>query len=99
MDIETVRRNFARYGLLDEQVHFLKGWFGRSLSKAPIERLAVLQLDGDLYESTWDALTHLYPKLSPGGFAIVDDYWYASCRTAVHDYRVQHGIERDHSRY
>ena len=93
VDIETVRRNFARYGLLDEQVHFLKGWFRDSLPLAPIERLAVLRLDGDLYESTWDALTHLYSKLSPGGFAIVDDYSVESCRTAVHDYRAQHGIE------
>jgi hypothetical protein len=93
VDSETVRRNFARYELLDEQVHFLKGWFRDSLPLAPIERLAVLRLDGDLYQSTQDALTHLYPKLSPGGYVIVDDFVYASCSTAVHDYRRQHGID------
>jgi hypothetical protein len=91
VDSETVRRNFARYELLDEQVHFLKGWFRDSLPLAPIERLA--GLDGDLYQSTQDALTHLYPKLSPGGYVIVDDFVYASCSTAVHDYRRQHGID------
>ncbi|WP_205703938.1 TylF/MycF family methyltransferase [Candidatus Chloroploca sp. Khr17] len=92
VDLETVRRNFASYGLLDDHVRFLKGWFKDTLPDAPITRLAVLRLDGDLYESTWDALTHLYPKLSQGGFLIVDDYFYESCRQAVHDYRARHGI-------
>lgn len=92
VDIATVRRNFAQYGLLDKQVRFLKGWFKDTLPTAPITQLAVLRLDGDLYESTWDALTHLYPKLSLGGFVIVDDYNLASCRQAVNDYRARQGI-------
>jgi Macrocin-O-methyltransferase (TylF) len=91
--LEQVRANFARYGLLDDQVRFLKGWFRDTLPTAPPGPLAVARLDGDLYESTWDALTHLYPRLSPGGFLIVDDYGaIEACRQAVHDYRSQHGI-------
>ncbi|GLW89890.1 TylF/MycF family methyltransferase [Actinokineospora globicatena] len=90
--LETVQDNFARYGLLDDQVRFLPGWFRDTLPTAPIDRLAVLRLDGDLYESTTDALRHLYPKLAPGGFLIVDDYFLPSCRDAVHDYRSEHGI-------
>jgi hypothetical protein len=91
--LEQVRANFAKYGLLDERVRFLEGWFKDTLPRAPIERLAVLRLDGDLYESTMDALVHLYPKLSPGGYVIVDDYGYAeACRRAVADYRERHGI-------
>jgi len=90
---EEVARNFERYGLLDAQVRFLEGWFRDTLPSAPIDRLAVLRLDGDLYESTHDALVHLYPKLSPGGFLIVDDYGHVpACRQAVHDYREAHGI-------
>jgi hypothetical protein len=89
---ETVAANFERYGLLDEQVRFLKGWFRDSLPGAPISRLAVLRLDGDLYESTMDALNSLYPLLSPGGFTIVDDYVIRACREAVHEYRDRHGI-------
>ena len=92
VDLETVRSNFERYGLLDDQVEFLKGWFKDSLPKAPVEKLAVLRLDGDLYASTWDAMVNLYPKLSPGGFIIVDDYNLASCREAIHDYRETHQI-------
>jgi hypothetical protein len=89
---ETVTANFERYDLLDEQVRFLKGWFRDSLPNAPISRLAVLRLDGDLYESTMDALNSLYPRLSPGGFTIIDDYHIRACREAVHEYRDQHGI-------
>jgi O-methyltransferase len=91
---ETVRANFERYGLLDGQVRFLKGWFKDSLPSAPVGRLAVLRLDGDLYESTTDTLVHLYPKVSSGGFVIVDDYLgIAACRQAVDDYRRTHRID------
>jgi Macrocin-O-methyltransferase (TylF) len=86
--LERVQDNFRRYGLLDSQVRFLKGWFRDTLPTAPIARLAILRLDGDLYESTIQALDSLYDKLSPGGFVIVDDYHnVAACRQAVHDFR------------
>jgi len=92
--LEVVRGNFARYGLLDDQVQFLKGWFRDSLPKAPIETLAVMRLDGDLYESTMDALSALYPKLSEGGFVILDDYnAVAGCNDATHEYRDAMGIK------
>lgn len=93
VSLEEVTANFAKYDLLDEQVKFLPGWFRDTLPKAPIKQLAILRLDGDLYESTIDALTHLYPKVSKGGYVIVDDYgliW--GCRKAVDDYRAEHGI-------
>jgi len=94
VSIETVKRNFARYGLLDEQVEFLEGWFKDTLPDAPIERCALIRLDGDMYESTMDALNSLYAKLSPGGFLIVDDYGIPedTCRRAIHDFRDVHGI-------
>ena len=71
---EEVKANFRRYGLLDDQVRFLPGWFKDTLQDAPIDRIAVLRLDGDLYESTIQALDALYPRVSPGGFCIIDDY-------------------------
>jgi hypothetical protein len=88
VSLEVVRENFARYGLLDDQVVFLKGWFRDTLPNAPIEQLAIVRLDGDLYESTMDGLTNLYPKLSPGGFVIVDDYNdVIGCNEATDEYR------------
>lgn len=91
--LDVVRENFKRYGLLDERVRFLEGWFKDTLPAAPISRLAVLRIDGDLYESTMDALVSLYPRLSNGGYVIVDDYGcLPGCRAAVVDYRREHSI-------
>jgi hypothetical protein len=91
-----VARNFRRYGLLDRQVRFLPGWFKNTLSSAPIERLAVLRLDGDLYESTIDALGALYAKVSSGGFVIIDDYGAVpGCRQATDDFRRWNGIDAE----
>jgi O-methyltransferase len=93
VSMDDVRRNFTRYGLLDEQVRFLPGWFSETLPSAPIERLAVLRVDCDMYGSTTDVLSALYPKVSPGGFIIIDDYGdIASCKAAVDDYRAKHSI-------
>jgi O-methyltransferase len=91
--VEQVRQNFRRYGLMDDQVGFIVGWFRDTLPTAPLGDLAVLRLDGDLYESTIQALEPLYPKLSPGGYCIIDDYSLEPCAAAVTHYRESHGIE------
>lgn len=94
VSLEQVQENFRKYDLLDGQVRFLKGWFSETLPEAPIGRLAILRLDGDMYESTMDALIHLYDKVAPGGFVIVDDYGaVAGCQRAIHDFRASRGIE------
>jgi O-methyltransferase len=93
VSLEEVQENFRRYDLLDDKVKFLKGWFRDTLHAAPIRQLAVLRLDGDLYESTMDALKALYDKVSPGGFIIVDDFNdFEPCRCATLDFRKQHNI-------
>lgn len=91
--VEAVKSHFARYGLLDDQVRFLEGFFSDTLPDASLKQLALIRLDGDLYESTRDALIPLYPKLSPGGFCIVDDYYaFTDCQRAVDEYRAAHNI-------
>lgn len=93
VSLEQVKANFARYGLLDERVRFLVGWFRDTLPASPVGPLALLRLDGDLYESTYVALEHLYPKLSPGGWLLVDDYGaIRACWQAVEDFRMRCGI-------
>ena len=90
--LEQVQANFSAFGLLDENVRFLKGWFKDTLPTAPIKQLAIMRLDGDYYESTWDGLTNLYDRLSVGGYAIIDDYGedtWTYCRKAVDDFRAQ----------
>ncbi|HEX5098605.1 MAG TPA: TylF/MycF family methyltransferase, partial [Polyangiaceae bacterium] len=90
-----VRDNFAKYGLLDERVVFLRGWFKDTLPHLPSDRLAVIRLDGDMYESTMDGLKNLYHKLSPGGFCVIDDYGLPTCAKAVDDFRKQQGISEE----
>lgn len=91
--LKEVKENFKKYDLLDNQVEFLEGWFKDTLHNAPISQLALLRLDGDRYESTIQALHALYPKLSIGGYIIVDDYYaFPFCKQAVDDYRRDHGI-------
>lgn len=93
VSLEKVKENFARYGMLDDRVKFLKGWFKDTLPMAPIEKLAILRLDGDMYESTMDALKSLYDKVSIGGFIIVDDYCSVKgCKTAVDEFRNERRI-------
>jgi hypothetical protein len=95
VDIEAVKSNFRAYGMLDNQVRFLEGWFKDTLPTAPISSLAIMRLDGDYYESTTDALTNLYDKLSVGGYAIIDDYAedaWTHCRRAVDDFRRRRNI-------
>lgn len=93
VSLEQVQANFARFDLLDDQVRFLKGWFNETLPTAPVEKLAVLRLDGDMYHSTMDTLQAMYPKVSRGGFVIVDDYHsWPACKQAVDDYLQQNGL-------
>jgi O-methyltransferase len=93
--LDEVKRNFSMYNLLDRRVEFLVGWFKDTLGNAPIKAISILRLDGDMYESTKDALNGLYKKVSPGGFVIVDDYGLPqdTCRRAIHDFRFIHDIQ------
>ena len=94
VSLDTVRSNFERYGLLDDRVRFVKGWFRDTMPTLPVEQIAILRLDGDMYESTIDPLIHLYDRVSPGGWVIVDDYRLLECcQLAVADFARDRGFE------
>ncbi len=91
--LPDVQSNFAKYGLLSDRIVFLKGMFADTLPSAPFTQLALIRLDGDTYESTRDCLVHLYPKLSAGGYCVIDDYnSFPDCKLAVTQYREQNQI-------
>jgi len=92
VDLPAVRENFARFGLLDDQVEFVQGWFRDTLPALRGRTWAVVRLDGDLYESAMDALENLYDDLAVGGWLIVDDYEIEACRQAVTDFRAARGV-------
>ncbi len=94
--LEEVKNNFKKYDLLDENVKFVKGYFNETLAHTPIQDIAVLRIDADLYESTLDVLNALYPKLSVGGYAVFDDYTnLEDCRRAVDEYRSLHNLTEE----
>lgn len=88
VSLEQVKENFRKFNVLDDSVIFVEGYFEDSLkADRTIGPLALLRCDADLYEPTYAALDALYPKVSPGGYVIFDDYSSVpSCRQAVHDY-------------
>ena len=90
---DEVRDNFVRFGLLDDRVKFIKGFFKESFKRPlPFETLAILRLDGDMYSSTMETLEALYDKVAPGGYIIVDDYSLSGCRRAISDFRIARKI-------
>ena len=95
VSLEEVTANIEKYGLLSDRVHFLKGWFRDTLPTAPIAKLALMRLDGDMYGSTMDALRNLYPKLESGGFCIIDDYALTGCRAAVDEFRFKNALDEE----
>jgi O-methyltransferase len=93
---EIVENNFRKYNLLDDNVKFLKGWFKDTLPTAPIKQLSLIRLDGDMYESTMDGISNLYPKLAKGGYLLVDDFGgLEGCRQAILDYRKANNITEE----
>lgn len=94
ISLEQVKQNFRSFDLLDEQVKFIEGWFHETLFTASVDKISLLRLDGDMYESTYVSLNALYHKVSVGGFVIIDDYGYIeSCRKAVHDFLKENSLK------
>jgi O-methyltransferase len=93
VSVDEVRENFRRYGLLDDRVRFVEGWFRDTLPALRNTPWSVVRIDGDMYGSTIDALDNLYDGLSPGGFLIIDDFALEPCRKAVEDFRRDRGID------
>ena len=86
------RSTLRRYGLLDERVVFVPGYFNESLPALPSERLALIHIDADAYDSVTDALVALYPRLTPGGHVVVDDFPLPGVRAAVLEFRERHRV-------
>jgi O-methyltransferase len=92
-DLPAVKDNFRTYGLLDDGVRWLEGWFADSLPGAPVGPIAILRADADLYQSTREVLESLYDRVSPGGFIVIDDYGtIEACRHAVDTFREERGL-------
>lgn len=94
-DRKEVARNLASKGFTGDHIHYLEGWFQDTLPSFNPPKIALLRLDGDLYESTYTCLEYLYPSVTEGGVVIIDDYGLKGCKKAVHDYLNEQGITVD----
>jgi len=91
--LDEVKSNMRDTGYDEEKVLFVKGKVEDTLPKNAPERISLLRLDTDWYESTYHELVHLYPRLSVGGVLIIDDYgFWAGQRKAVDRYIDEHDL-------
>lgn len=91
--IDEVRRNLRRSGMPEERFTLVKGKVEDTIPEQAPDKIAVLRLDTDWYESTLHELNHLFPRLVTGGVLIADDYGYwAGARKAVDEYFEQNSF-------
>jgi hypothetical protein len=92
--LEEVKENISSIEYPKEKIHFIKGKVEDTISHDNTsEKIALLRLDTDWYESTKHELEYLFPKLVPGGVLIIDDYGHwEGCKKAVDEYFEKHNI-------
>lgn len=89
--MDEVRRNVLSTGFAEAALHFVKGRVEDTVPASAPETISLLRLDTDWYESTRHELENLYPRLTPGGVLIIDDYGYwKGARQAVDEYFSKH---------
>jgi len=81
--MEHVQRNMRDWGIPEELLAYHPGWFSETLPCRDPEKIALLRLDCDLYESMRPCMEFLHPKLSVGGWEIIDDFPLSGCRKAM----------------
>lgn len=84
--LSRVKANLRNWGISLDSCVFVPGWFQDTVMNKFPEKIAILRLDGDLYESTKVCLENLYRLVVPNGFVIIDDYALTGARDAVHEF-------------
>jgi O-methyltransferase len=93
VSLDEVKNNFKNYNCLDDNVVFIKGFFGQTLpNNNEIQKISLLRMDGDMYESTHDVFYSLYDKVVKSGVIIIDDFCLDGCRDCVNDFRKEKNI-------
>ena len=94
VSLEEVQKNLFSTGYLSEKIHFIKGNVEDTIPKNSPEKISILRLDTDWYESTKHELEYLFPRLSSGGILIIDDYGhFKGAKKAVDEYFTKNKIQ------
>lgn len=84
--VEAVQQHMREWMIPESFLRFHKGWFQHTVPGVDISKIALLRLDGDLYESTKVCLDHLADRVSPGGWIIMDDGGVSGAVKATNEY-------------
>jgi hypothetical protein len=91
--LDEVKAAMASTGYAGDRIHYVAGRVEQTIPAQMPERIALLRLDTDWYESTKHELEHLFPRLVSGGVILIDDYGHwQGCRQAVDEYMAKHGV-------
>lgn len=91
--LDTVKSAVGSIGYPADKIHYIQGMVEQTVPQYVPEKIALLRLDTDWYESTRHEMEHLFPRLVRGGVLIIDDYGHwQGARKAVDEYIRQHGI-------
>ena len=94
VSLEEVEKNMISTNYPRENLIFAKGKVEEKIPATIPDKIALLRLDTDWYESTYHELVHLFPRLFPGGVIIIDDYGeWKGCRAAVDRYFKETGTK------
>lgn len=92
--LEAVQQRIFSTSYPKEKIHFIKGKVEETIPGTIPEKIALLRLDTDWYESTRHELEYLFPLLSTGGILILDDYGHwAGAKKAVDEYFNKHQLK------
>jgi O-methyltransferase len=86
VSLEDFKKHCFDSGVGTRNIKPVRGWFEETVQNFSREKIAILRLDGDLYNSTRVCLLHLFPKVIEGGVIIIDDWSLKGCRDACKDY-------------
>ena len=95
VDLNDVSSIYRRFGIDVSDASqvggtkLVKGFFNETAPKVAgmVRHIAILRLDGDMYQSTWEVLIAMYGKVSLGGYVIIDDYGLRGAKGATDDFR------------
>lgn len=86
VSLESFKEHCVNSGVSTRNIKPVRGWFEDTVINFNREQIALLRLDGDLYNSTYVCLKNLYPKVIEGALVIIDDWELKGSREAVYDY-------------
>lgn len=91
---EVVESNFEKFGIPTSNVYLVKGKFEDSIKNVDIPKISILHLDCDYYDSTLLMIEKYYPKITKGGYIIINNYYYEyiHAKIAVDEYRGKNNI-------